>query len=80
MIAGRVVGPGEPPWVIAEIGANHNGDMVLCRRIIDAAHAVGADAVKFQSWSRTSLDIDRGVLRGTPYAKFDPGGAEPRGR
>ena len=46
-IAGRVVGPGEPPWVIAEIGANHNGDMALCRRLIDAAQEAGADAVKF---------------------------------
>ena len=43
------------PFVIAEIGSNHNGDMALCRRLIDAAKAAGADAVKFQSWSSESL-------------------------
>ena len=52
---GRVVGEGHPPYVIAEIGSNHNGDMDLCRRLIDAAADAGADAVKFQSWSESSL-------------------------
>ncbi len=73
MIAGRVVGPGEPPWVIAEIGANHNGDMMLCRRLIDAAQEAGADAVKFQSWSKDSLVSRAEYERNTRYAKFDPG-------
>jgi len=50
-----VVGDGHRPYVIAEIGSNHNGDMDLCRRLIDAAAGVGADAVKFQSWSESSL-------------------------
>ncbi len=44
-----------PPYVIAEIGSNHNGDMDLCRRLIDAAADAGANAVKFQSWSESSL-------------------------
>jgi N,N'-diacetyllegionaminate synthase len=73
MIAGRSVGPGEPPWVIAEIGANHNGDMALCRRLIDAAHEAGADAVKFQSWSKASLISRAEFARNkTKYAKLDP--------
>jgi N-acetylneuraminate synthase len=38
------------PYVIAEIGANHNGDLGLARRHIAAAKAAGADAAKFQSW------------------------------
>ena len=50
-----VIGEGRPPYVIAEIGSNHNGDMDLCRRLIDAAADAGADAVKFQSWSESSL-------------------------
>lgn len=54
-VAGRRIGPGEPPWIVAEIGANHNGDMGLCRALLEAAHAAGADAVKFQSWSVDSL-------------------------
>jgi N-acetylneuraminate synthase len=71
-IAGRTVGPGEPPWVIAEIGANHNGDMALCRRLIDAAQEAGADAVKFQSWSKASLVSRAEYGRRAPYAKLDP--------
>lgn len=43
------------PFIIAEIGANHNGDMDLARTMIDSAVACGADAVKFQSWTPTSL-------------------------
>ena len=43
------------PYVIAEIGANHNGDMGLAKEMIDAARECGADAVKFQSWSNHSL-------------------------
>jgi len=39
------------PYVIAEIGANHNGDMELAKRLIEAAKRAGADCVKFQSWS-----------------------------
>ncbi len=49
------VGEGEPPYIIAEIGSNHNGDMDLCRRLIDAAADAGANAVKFQSWTESSL-------------------------
>lgn len=43
------------PYVIAEIGANHNGDMDLAKKMIDSAVDCGADAVKFQSWTPTSL-------------------------
>lgn len=43
------------PYVIAEIGANHNGDMDLAKQMIDAAKASGADAAKFQSWTPKSL-------------------------
>ena len=37
-------------FVIAEAGVNHNGDLELARRLCDAAHATGADAVKFQTY------------------------------
>jgi N-acetylneuraminate synthase len=43
------------PYVIAEIGANHNGDMNLAKQMIDAAVSCGADAVKFQSWTPKTL-------------------------
>ena len=47
-IGDKVVGPGQPCYVIAEIGINHNGDLDVCRKLIDAAVAAGCDAVKFQ--------------------------------
>jgi N-acetylneuraminate synthase len=71
-ISGRKIGSGHPPYIVAEIGANHNGDMALCRRIIDAAKDAGADAAKFQSWSKASLIGRAEYDRNTKYAKQDP--------
>ena len=48
------VGGDHPPYIVAEVGSNHNGDMDLCLRLIDAAAEAGANAVKFQSWSEPS--------------------------
>src|SRR5271163_2270223 len=62
------IGPGHSPYVIAEVGANHNGDMDLCRRLIDAAAEVGADAVKFQSWTDSSLIAEEEYARNTEYS------------
>ena len=42
-------------YVIAEIGANHNGDINLAKKIIDEAKKSGADCVKFQSWQPESI-------------------------
>ena len=47
-IGNRGVGDGHPAYVIAEIGINHNGDLNIAKRMIDAAVHAGADAVKFQ--------------------------------
>ena len=47
-IAGRPVGPGHPCYIIGEIGLNHNGDVALAKKLIDAAAVAGCDAVKFQ--------------------------------
>lgn len=43
------------PYIIAEIGANHNGDMDLAIKMIDMAKKCGADCVKFQSWTKDSI-------------------------
>ena len=47
-IGSRLVGDGEPCFVIAEIGINHNGDIDIAKRLISVAVAAGCDAVKFQ--------------------------------
>lgn len=62
------VGVGQPPYIIAEIGSNHNGDMDLCRRLVDAATDAGAHAVKFQSWSDKSLIAEEEYVRNTEYS------------
>jgi N,N'-diacetyllegionaminate synthase len=67
-LSGRLVGPGHPPYIIAEIGSNYNGDMTLCKRMIDEAKRCGADAVKFQSWSKNSLISKAEFARNTTYA------------
>jgi N-acetylneuraminate synthase len=51
----RLVGPGRDVFVIAEIGVNHNGDMALAERLVDAAADAGADAVKFQTFTASDL-------------------------
>lgn len=48
-IAGRAIGPGHPPFIIAEAGVNHNGDPGIAMKMVDAAVQAGADAVKFQT-------------------------------
>jgi len=43
------------PFIIAEAGVNHNGDINLAKKLIDVAHKAGADAVKFQTWKPGEL-------------------------
>ena len=63
-----IVGPDHPAYIIAEIGSNHNGDMDLCRRLIDSAADAGAHAVKFQSWTESSLIAKEEYDRNTEYS------------
>jgi len=51
---GRWIGDGQPCFVIAEIGSNHNHDFSLATRMIDEAAAAGVDAVKFQTFRAES--------------------------
>ncbi len=54
-IAGRRVGKGEPCYVIAEAGVNHNCDLALGKRLVETAKSAGADAIKFQSYTASKI-------------------------
>lgn len=60
----------EKPYIIAEIGANHNGDMDLAKKMIDEAKLCGADCVKFQSWSKDTI-FSRKVYEDNYFLKDD---------
>ena len=54
-IAGRVIGPGERCFIIAEAGVNHNGNIEMAHGLIDVAVEAGADAVKFQTFRASQV-------------------------
>jgi N-acetylneuraminate synthase len=65
----RMMGDGHPTYIIAEAGINHNGDLDIAKKIIDAAAHAGADAVKFQKRTPevcTPLDQQK-QMRDTPW-------------
>ena len=71
-IGNKYIGNGEPVYVIAEIGINHNGSLDLSKKLIDAAVIAGCDAVKFQKRTpelcvpRDQWDIERD----TPWGRI----------
>lgn len=57
-IAGRSIGPSFPPYIIAEMSANHNGKIDTAFRIIEEAKKAGADAVKLQTYTADTITLN----------------------
>src|SRR3989338_3036036 len=64
-IGNSVIGPGQPCFIIAEAGVNHDGNLDTAKRLVDIAKGAGVDAVKFQTWKTENL-----MLRDTPKAQY----------
>lgn len=71
-VGNRYIGDGEPVYIIAEIGINHNGSVDLAKKLIDGAVKAGCDAIKFQKRTpeicvpRDQWDIERS----TPWGRI----------
>ncbi|OGW83077.1 MAG: hypothetical protein A3C47_04635 [Omnitrophica bacterium RIFCSPHIGHO2_02_FULL_51_18] len=76
-IGKREIANFKKPYIIAELGANHNGDMAIAHKLIDAAKQAGCDCVKFQSWSKESLFSKKIYSVGADNLKTKKAGAEP---
>lgn len=62
-IGNRKVGPGEKPYIVAEAAVNHQGDFATARKMVQIAHKLGADAIKFQIHI-----LENEMLRDTPQS------------
>ena len=54
-IGNRIIGPGDPPYFIADIGANHDGSLEKAYKLIELAKEAGADAAKFQNFNAEQI-------------------------
>lgn len=57
-IAGRKIGRNEPPWIVAELSANHGGSLSRALQLVEHAKEAGADIVKFQYYTPDSITLD----------------------
>lgn len=56
-IKGRLIGPGQPVYIVAELSANHRQDERVAQDLVRAAAAAGADAVKLQTYTADTITL-----------------------
>ena len=71
-IGNKLIGPGHPCYIIAEIGINHNGDFDIAKQLIKMSADAGCDAVKFQKRTpELCVPLDqRNIMRETPWGQM----------
>ena len=57
-ISGREIGQSSPPYIVAELSANHNGSLSKAKETIKLAKEAGAEAIKLQTYTADSMTID----------------------
>jgi N-acetylneuraminate synthase len=60
-LAGRLIGPGQPPFLIAEMSGNHNQSLERALAIVDAAADSGAHGLKIQTYTADTMTLDLDV-------------------
>jgi len=78
-VGNKLLGAGQPCYVIAEIGINHNGDIDLAKRLISVAVAAGCDAVKFQKRTVDIVYTEKELATPRPNPWGDTNGDLKRG-
>jgi sialic acid synthase SpsE len=68
----KAIGAGEPVYIIAEIGINHNGDIEIAKQLMDVAIETGCDAVKFQKRTPEICvpEEQKSIPRETPWGSM----------
>jgi sialic acid synthase SpsE len=68
----KAIGAGEPVYIIAEIGINHNGDIEIAKQLMDVAVETGCDAVKFQKRTPEICvpEEQKSIPRETPWGSM----------
>jgi N-acetylneuraminate synthase len=71
-LAGHLIGENQPVYMIAEIGINHNGDLQIAKKLIDAASATNWDCVKFQKRTPALCvpEHQKNMMRDTPWGRM----------
>lgn len=72
IIGNKIIKEGSKPYLIAEIGINHNGDMQIAKALMDAAFACNWDCVKFQKRNPDVAvpEAQKNVMRDTPWGRM----------